>query len=90
MRQKEAAGGETQHFEINLGAATLGDLGVARQGDAVAGRELHALRVVLLHESLAERVAVNVSACCTRCVRVAVSCDEVPTELTSAKQSVDA
>lgn len=38
------------------GAATLLDLGVAGEGDPVAGREFEALGVVLVHEALAEAV----------------------------------
>src|SRR5581483_10187508 len=38
-------------------AASLTNLGVDRAGDDVASRELHALPVVALHESLAARVA---------------------------------
>ncbi len=40
-----------------LGAATLLDLGVRGQCDAVAGGELHPFGVVLRHEALAEGVA---------------------------------
>ena len=38
-------------------AAALLDLGVGGERDAIAGRQLHALRVVARHEPLAEAVA---------------------------------
>ena len=49
-----------------FGAATLSDFGVVGQRHAVTGGELTALRIVLLHESLTQRVAQD-AALATRC-----------------------
>ena len=52
--------GQVRHVEEDAAvrrAPALRDLGVARECDAVARGELHALGVVALHEALAERVA---------------------------------
>ena len=46
----------SQHAAVRRAAPFL-DLGVARQGDPVPGRQLHPLRVVARHEPLAEAVA---------------------------------
>src|SRR4029450_10285242 len=43
------------HPAVRSGA-TLGDLGVVRERDPVAGAELETLRGVALHEPLAERI----------------------------------
>ncbi len=46
----------SQHAAVR-GATAFFDLGVARQGHTITGRQLHPLRVVARHEPLAETVA---------------------------------
>ena len=60
---------QVRHIEKDAavrGAAAFDDLGVARECHAVAGRELHALGIVLGHVALTERVAQNAALAARR------------------------